>query len=305
MRELKPLITTVFVMVFALMGLSAVMSMGKSISKMIQGVDVSPQGGAASPTPTEVPSPAPSPPTTTSAFEPSVPDPIKWGTVGTVLIIIAAVIVGLIVLAIAAYFISNKVRARRKAAKAETETRAVIGKKWAQGVAVHDEVYDSWTRFLFPETLEDLENRYFVVPLLDDMNEKLTKEFVDSLNKLDAVHMPAPLPTTTLDDAAQYTELAQTTKSAYGAAWRNAKRLSEQGITFNGKRLSPENKSNVRKAQGILRQAMDPSTEASASQNYLVKMNDLLRSAGVIIPEELAARTLELASGKLALEAGT
>jgi hypothetical protein len=50
---------------------------------------------------------------------------------------------------------------------------------------------------------------------------------------------------------------------------------------------------------------MDPSTEASASQNYLVKMNDLLRSAGVIIPEELAARTLELASGKLALEAGT
>ncbi len=94
MRELKPLFTTVFVMVFALMGLSAVMSMGKSISKMIQGVDVSPQGGAASPTPTEVPSPAPSPPTTTSAFEPSVPDPIKWGTVGTVLIIIAAVIVG-------------------------------------------------------------------------------------------------------------------------------------------------------------------------------------------------------------------
>jgi hypothetical protein len=37
MRELKPLFTTVFVMVFALMGLSAVMSMGKSISKMIQG----------------------------------------------------------------------------------------------------------------------------------------------------------------------------------------------------------------------------------------------------------------------------
>jgi uncharacterized membrane protein len=73
--------------------------------------------------------------------------------VGTVLIIIAAVIVGLIVLAITVYFISNKVRARRKAAKAETEARAVIEKKWAQGVAVHDDVYDSWTRFLFPETL--------------------------------------------------------------------------------------------------------------------------------------------------------
>lgn len=302
MRELKPLITATMMMVFVLVGMSMIINTSRGIIKSIGGTDGE--------TPTSPPSlpPAPSPVTTpstsTSVPQPSAPDPIKWGTVGTVLIIIAAVIVGIIVLAITVYFISNKIRARRKAAKAETETRVVIEKKWAQGVAVHDEVYDSWTRFLFPETLEDLENRYFVVPLLDDMNEKLTKEFVDSLNKLDAAHMPSPLLTTTLDDAARYVELAQTTKSAYGAAWRNAKRLSEQGITFNGKRLSPENKSNMRKAQGILRQAMDPSTEASTSQNYLIKMNDLLRSAGVIIPEELAARTLELASGKLALESG-
>ena len=94
MRELKPLITTAMLMLFALVSMSTIANMSRGILNGI--TEVSPQGGTTTPTPTEVPSPDPSPPTTASTVQTDIPDPIKWGTVGTVLIIIAAVIVGLV-----------------------------------------------------------------------------------------------------------------------------------------------------------------------------------------------------------------
>ena len=57
----------------------------------------------------------------------------------------------------------------------------------------------------------------------------------------------------------------------------------------------------MRKAHGLLRQALDPSTNSEVGKTYMSKMMELLRSTGMVISVELEAKSLEVADERLAI----
>ena len=244
-------------------------------------------------------------PPSTTAPAPQKAEPSEPADYTGVLIVLGGiavfVMVGVVVGA-AVHMAGVKRRDRKELLERKRAARREVTDKWDSAVTVHSAVYAEWTRFLFPETVQDLEDRYFRYPTLADTSEDTVVRFTDALNALDAAYSATAPVDATLNDAEEFLHAATTARRALDDAKRTAAAKSARNVTFGNEKMTSDQVRDRDRARKIFRNAADPSSTPEFARTAMARVHELLRSAGVPVSEDVELRSLELAAGWLQLE---
>lgn len=230
------------------------------------------------------------------APQPEADAPTDWTWLKYVGIGLAIALV-LALLVFVAHRITTRRQRARNAADAAREVRAAQIERWGKGRAAYEHVALGITAFeTDPETI-------FIRPLLLDTTEPATAALFDTFDEVGKLHLENVPRDETL--ITTYVDAALAAKRAFDRADQDARAKAREGITSGNRRLTATEARNLVRAKGLLKVALDPSTESAHARNAYRKVTELL--AGVItIPEKFenqvvrsidAVHRLELTTG--------
>jgi heme exporter protein D len=250
--------------------------------------------------------PAPAP---TGSVPASPSNPIDWSTVRMVALYALIGVLAIAAVVTLVVFVINPIRRRSALRAAEAKearkARAELAHRWKRGVALYDGVHEQYTRFLFPETAKEYEDRYFELSLLDDTDEVATDRFLEALEMMGSRYA-SELPQRANDaQVSEFVESALRARRALDAAEENSRSKFRRHIASGGRSLTRDERKRVERARSLLRQALEPQATVEFARTALDKVNELLTDAGISVSERLRERiALEIESTRQqALEA--
>lgn len=217
-------------------------------------------------------------PASQPASSPGPAEPIDWPWL-TYAGIGGGVLVGLVLLIIAAVAVSDRRHRASVAAEATQEARAAQLERWDKGAAAYGRVALAVTEFeTAPATIFDR-------PLLLDTTEPDTGAFFAAFHEAGKLHLENVPRDEDLITA--FVDAALAAETAFDRADLNARAKAEAGITHNDRRLTPVEQRTLVRARGLLNIAFDPSSNGTHARNAFDKASELL-SGIVDVPMKFA-----------------
>ncbi|HEY5857762.1 MAG TPA: hypothetical protein VIW24_27930 [Aldersonia sp.] len=185
------------------------------------------------------------------------------------------VLVVIVLLSIGALAIADRRRRARVAAKTAQEARAAQVERWGKGATAYAKVALAVTEFeTDPETI-------FVRPLLLDTSEPDTATFFTAFHEAGKLHLENVPRDEQLITA--FIDAALAAETAFDRADHNARTKAEAGITHDNRKLTQAEQRTLTRARGLLRIALDPTTDGNHAHNAFAKASELL-SGIVTVP---------------------
>lgn len=233
-----------------------------------------------------------------AAPSPEIPDaltnPVDWGTIATFAVSAVILLVTAALIAAAVLWAMPKVSARRARSKRreagqerERAVQAELIDRWNRAVAIHGDVHRQHSRFLFPQTTDEIEDRYFSLALLDDVNEPATQRFYEALQAMDARYRPSLPPGADAQTVDGFAGAAIAAQRTYAVAADHSRSCFQRHVASGGRSLTRQERRAVRQAQGLLRQALDESADVDFARNALDRAEALLSAAGFSVSARL------------------
>lgn len=259
-------------------------TMVRQFTASVAEITGAPTSTSAEPAASEPPRPSPAPPTSEAPSTPFEGSPIEGSPLTvdwTVLAIIAVVVLFVVALSFAAFYLWRSVSRHRSAAQEARDRREAQLQRWAKGVKAVTSVSEKLWEFE-----ADPESVYFTRPLLADVTEPASARFYTAYSKVQALQTE----TVPFDDEliGDFVTAAAEAERAFGAADDNARRKARAGVVSGGRTLTPEQSRKLGLARKLMAQALDSANTSEAAASAHAKATDLLDQVGVVVPERLA-----------------